>query len=135
MSLVDEYVKLQKDYDRLKMDYAAQGKQNDQMNHMINTLTAENKRMLAMTSEHYDITVDALKANVKIVSLCSRVKSQQTTIKILKDKLAHKLSDKDVIELIRAYANKKEEAEILKRIIERIKDVECGTDKLARDTK
>ena len=45
----------------------------------------------------------------------------KATIKMLKEKLAHKLSDGEVIEIIRAYARKKEEVDVLKDILERIK--------------
>lgn len=119
--IVEEYMQLLDRVEHLKLDNRALGERNKDLNERLGELRSENARLAAMMSEKYEITPDAARANSKLYQAGLRIRGMKATIKHLKEQLAHKLSDGDVIELIRAYARKKEEVEILKNILERIK--------------
>ena len=128
--ILDEYVKLEDKYYHLKLDKDELGRRNQELNMILGELKSDNARLTALVSEKYEISPDLARANSKLYQQGLRIRAMKAAIKDLKEKLAHKLTDGEVIELIKAYANKKEEAEILRRIIERMKD---GTNQCRRD--
>lgn len=128
--ILDEYVKLEDKYYHLKLDKDELGRRNQELNMILGELKSDNARLMALVSEKYEISPDLVRANSKLYQQGLRIRAMKASIKDLKEKLAHKLTDGEVIELIRAYANQKEEAEILRRIIERMKD---GTNQCRRD--
>lgn len=119
--IVDELLKTQDDLKHVTLDKEALGKRNFDLNLRLGELKRENATLSAMLAEKFEITQDAIRANSKLYQAGLRIRGMKATIKMLKEKLAHKLSDGEVIEIIRAYARKKEEVDVLKDILERIK--------------
>lgn len=119
--IFDELLKTRDDLKHVTLDKEALGKRNFDLNLRLGELKRENATLSAMLAEKFEITPDAIRANSKLYQAGLRIRGMKATIKHLKEQLAHKLSDGDVIELIRAYARKKEEVEILKNILKRIK--------------
>ena len=117
--ILDEYVKLEDKYYHLKLDKDELGRRNQELNMILGELKSDNARLTALVSEKYEISPDLARANSKLYQQGLQIRVMKAAIKDLKEKLAHKLTDGEVIELIKAYANKKEEAEILRRIIEK----------------
>lgn len=119
--IVDELLKTRDDLKHVTLDKEALGKRNFDLNLRIGELKRENATLSAMLAEKFEITPDAIRANSKLYQAGLRIRGMKATIKMLKEKLAHKLSDGEVIEIIRAYARKKEEVDVLRDILERIK--------------
>jgi len=64
--MLDSLIKLKKDYENLKHKYEIQGKKNNELHHLNQSLVSENTILKEMVCEKLDILPNVLEANIKM---------------------------------------------------------------------
>lgn len=81
MSEIKEYIKLSKDYEKLKNKCLQQGKKNNELHQLNQALVSENTILKELVCEKLEIKPDVLSANIKMYQQEKRAKDASIRVK------------------------------------------------------